>query len=134
MRGRSKYRVAAPSERTARGRCYASKAERLYADYLYVLLHAGELIDVVEQPKRIWYDGVLTYTPDFHVDEKSGKSYYVDVKGHFTRDWPKIARAWLAVERLPLIVMRMGRSGRFETVETLDPAEPRSSAKETGDR
>ena len=79
---RSKYRVSPPAERQARGRTYASKAEKRYGDELYLQKISGEIIEIIEQP-RFWL-GVPenVYIADFLVI--TDQPHVVDVKGMWT--------------------------------------------------
>jgi hypothetical protein len=107
---RNKYHVAPPNERRWNGRTYASKAEMVHAQKLDLLLRAGELIEVVAQP-RLWL-GVPenVYVPDFLVIPKEGPPYYVDVKGVETAEFKKVRRLWVQYGRLPLHVVKKGKT------------------------
>ncbi|MFP4141495.1 MAG: DUF1064 domain-containing protein [Phycisphaerae bacterium] len=117
-RRRNKHGVAEPDRRRWRGRLYDSRAEMLYAQQLELRLEAGELLEVVEQP-RTWL-GVPEnrYAPDFLVIPAEGVPYYVDVKGQETPKFKRDKKLWAAYGRLELrIVMRQG--GRFAVVERI---------------
>ena len=114
MRRRNKYRVAAPEARRWNGRTYASKGEMECAQYLNTLQQAGEIVEIVDQP-RLWL-GVPenVYVPDFLVIPATGTPYYIDFKGIETPQFRRIRKLWAAYGRLPLHVMEKKR-GRIGT-------------------
>ena len=91
MRRGHKYRVAHADDRTWRGKVYASKAERLYAEFIRRLPSTAH---VIEQP-RLWL-GVVenVYVPDFFVVRIDGSFEYVDVKGVETAAFRKNEKLW----------------------------------------
>jgi len=131
---RHKYNVAPKEQRMFRGRLYASKAERDYAESLYTSFDAGGIAVIIEQPKRIWFDGVMTYTPDFLVVYKIGGADFVDVKGVETAQFRRIVKAWPKAEMLRLVVVK--RSGKGWTHRIVEggpgPTAPESSAHGPG--
>lgn len=115
---RNKYRVAPAAERRWNGRTYASKAEMERAQQLRQFMEAGEVIEIVEQP-RLWL-GVPenVYVPDFLVLWKYGGAEYEDVKGVETAQFRRVKKLWAAYGRLPLrIVKKSGQ--RFRTSEVI---------------
>lgn len=116
---RSKYNVAPASERTWRGKVYASKAEMLYAQMLEIEVANGWIIEVVEQP-RLWL-GVREniYVPDFLIVRASG-AFYVDVKGTETAAFRKNKKLWAAYGRLPLQIVAL-KGKVFHVVEVIQP-------------
>lgn len=126
MARRNKYNVAPKEDRTWNGRTYGSKAEMRYAKQLRMLLDAGDIVAVIEQP-RVWL-GVPenVYVPDFFVVRSDGDTYYVDVKGKpspkFRRDcklWAKYGPNW---GRQRLVVVRTSGE-RFRVDETIEVAQ-----------
>lgn len=113
----NKYNVAPTKARTWQGRTYASKAEMLYAQELYTLRAAGEIIEIIEQP-RVWL-GVPenTYRPDFLVIPLIGHPYFVDVKGVETKEFRRIRKLWAQYGRLDLHIVRL--TGRVWTAEVI---------------
>lgn len=110
---RHKYGVADAEDRTYNGKVYASKAEARYAAELDLRIKAGEVRDYVEQP-RLWL-GVreMVYVPDFLVIVMNGllgHGYYVDVKGHETKQFKKVRQLWPKYGRLPLHIVKRGRT------------------------
>lgn len=105
-----KYGVAPPAERTARGRVYASKAERLYADELWLRFEAGDLLMLIEQPLfRLGEDE--TYRPDFLVVDQGGTVVAIDRKGAETPRFQKTKKLWEKYQRIPLRVV--GKSENY---------------------
>lgn len=120
---RNKYRVSAPAARTWNGKTYASKAEMLYAQELALRLQAGELAEVVEQP-RLWL-GVPenVYQPDFLlIPFGDAMPYYVEVKGVETPAFKRNKKLWKRYGRLALHVVKR-KGSRFVTTETITPKE-----------
>jgi len=116
---RHKYRVAPKEERTARGRVYASKAERLYADQLYVLLAGGAIKSIEEQPKVTLGIPENVYIPDFHVIYRDGPAEWIDVKGFETKKFRHDKKLWKKYGPGPLRIVRKGK-----TVEVIHPSTP----------
>ena len=89
-RTKNKYGVSAPSERTARGRVYASKAEKQYADHL----HSVPGLFIIEQPRvRLGEDHI--YVPDFMVWRLADRTlWFIDVKGVETSEFRKSKKLW----------------------------------------
>lgn len=117
----NKYRVSAPEARTFNGKVYASKAECLYAQELDLVLRAGKLVEVVEQP-RLWL-GVRenVYVPDFLIVPLPPFSpWYVDVKGVETAAFKRNKKLWKRYGRLALHIVKRSGSG-FKTTETITP-------------
>jgi hypothetical protein len=117
---KNKYHVSPPNERTARGRVYASKAEKQYADLLWALVGQPDGIClIVEQPSiRLGEDTV--YKPDFLVIPEADDPYCVDVKGMETSEWKKTKILWAKYGRIPLRVVK--KSGtKFNTTEIIAP-------------
>lgn len=77
---RNKYHVADPDKRKWRGKTYASKGEMEYAQNLIEQMNAGNIVEIVEQPRiRLGPDSV--YVPDFLIMPTSGFPYFADFKG-----------------------------------------------------
>lgn len=105
-----KYGVAPAEKRTARGRVYASKAEREYADALWLRFEAGDVLLIVEQPKfRLGAD--TNYVADFLFLEASGVVRVVDIKGVETTEFQRAKRLWERYQRTPLEVI--GKKERY---------------------
>jgi hypothetical protein len=105
-------KVVDKSRRTIRGRTYASGAEAEYATVLDILRTDGDVLEVIEQPRRVWFDGGMKYGPDFFVVPLSGDPYFVDYKGAPQKGFEKIERAWQKAERWDLVIITKER-GRF---------------------
>lgn len=104
-----KYGVAPAAERTARGRVYASKAEKLYADELWLRFEQGDILMLVEQPLfRLGEDE--TYRPDFLIVERDGLVVAIDRKGAETARFQKTKKLWEKYQRISLRVV-----GKSET-------------------
>lgn len=117
----NKYRVSAPEARTFNGKVYASKAECMYAQELALRLRAGELAEVVEQP-RLWLGVVENiYVPDFLIIPfGDAMPYYIDVKGVETAAFKKNKKLWAKYGRLQLRIVKRSGNG-FKTTETITP-------------
>lgn len=65
---------------------YRSRWEANYGHYLQWLTTLGEVIKWEHEPKTFWFDnlkrGCVSYRPDFYVEERNGKCYWVEVKGY----------------------------------------------------
>jgi hypothetical protein len=131
---RHKYNVAPKEQRMFRGRLYASKAERDYAEILYTWLADGSVDCIIEQPKRVWFDGAMTYTPDFLVVHRDGDAEFIDVKGVETAQFRRVIKAWPKAETLSLVVVK--RNGKNWKCTVFDggpgPTAPESSAHGPG--
>lgn len=119
MRWRNRYNVAPPEERRVRGKTYASKAERQYADRMYALRDAGVVRLVLEQT-TLWL-GVPenTYRPDFFVIEADGTAYFVDVKGVETQAFRKTKKLWAAYGPAPLHIVKK-KKHEFLTAQVIE--------------
>lgn len=125
-----KYRVAAPADRTYRGKVYDSKAERDYAEILWSLIGI-EYAEIVEQPRICLGVRENVYVPDFLVIPMRDPPMYVDVKGMETAKFKKDKRLYATYGRLPLfIIVRKGK--RFEVNEKIVPQGGRSALTENG--
>lgn len=115
----NKHGVAAKGDRTWNGRTYASRAEMLYAQRLWTLRDAGEVIEYIEQP-RVWLGvpELVTYL-DFFIVESAGV-HYVDVKGFVTPKFRKICQLWQSYGRHPLHVVRREKQS-FRTSQVILP-------------
>lgn len=90
MRPRSKYRAVAT---IVDGIRFASKAEARRWSQLRLLERAGEISDLVTQPKYQLTRAKLPYKADFQYSE-CGKVYAEDVKGVVTERFSIIKRLW----------------------------------------
>ena len=115
---RHKYHVADPDKRKWRGKTYASKGEMEYAQNLIEQMNAGEIVEIVEQPRiRLGPDSV--YVPDFLIMPTSGFPYFADFKGVETPAFRRAKKLWAKYGRLDLVVVK--KSGKkFKTVETVN--------------
>lgn len=119
MPKRNKFNVAARENRTWDGHTYSSKAEMLYAKSLYLLREAGEIVEIVEQPK-FWL-GVRenVYVADFLVVRADGRSEVIEVKGKETPKWLHNKKLWARYGRLPLaVVVKSGK--QFSLAEVVE--------------
>lgn len=117
---RNKYRVSPAEERRWNGRTYDSKAEMHYAQSLDLLIRAGEISAVVEQPRVTLGVPENEYRPDFLVIPRDERPYFVDVKGMETPAFKKNKRLWSAYGRLPLVVVKRKGKG-WQVTEKIDP-------------
>lgn len=118
-RYRHKYGVSPKEQRTWNGRVYASKAEMQYAQFLDLMVQAGELLGVREQVTVELGVPENKYRPDFVCTLPNREEYYVDVKGHETAKFKRDKKLWAAYGPAPLhIVKRVGR--RLATVEIIE--------------
>lgn len=82
-RGRNKYGVSRPEERTVDGILFASKAEARRWKELELLRRAGSVRFVLRQvPFHL--PGGVRYVVDFAVFWADGRTSFEDVKGHRT--------------------------------------------------
>ena len=99
---------------------YASTLERDRARELRLLEHAGEIRDLVEQPRVELLPGVR-YTADFAYDERppSGpgqglgqwRRIHEEAKGVETARWRLVAKLWRLTGPTTLRVVKRGRGG-----------------------
>lgn len=116
---RNKYRVSAPDRRTFDGKTYASRAEMLYAQELDMRLRAGDLIEVVEQPRLSLGVRENVYVPDFLiVPAERDRPYYVDVKGVETPAFKRNKKLWARYGRLDLHIVKY-KGSKFTTTEVV---------------
>lgn len=90
---------------------YRSRWEANYARYLQWLKEKGQITSWAHEPKTFWFDGIkrgsVSYLPDFHVVEVSGKEAYHEVKGWMDeRSATKIKRMAKYHPDVTLIVIR----------------------------
>lgn len=116
---RGRIAVAPKADRTWRGVLYASKAERLRAEYLDELLRLGELIHVVEQPTYRLGCAENRYRPDFMCVDKRGEVWVEDVKGMETQSFRRHVMLWKAHGPCPLHVVKL-KGRRWETSEIIE--------------
>ena len=90
------------------------------AQQLHQLMAAGQIVEIVEQPKIHLGVPENSYRPDFLVIEPGGLAYYEDVKGVETQTFKKTKRLWRSYGRLPLHVVKE-KSGRFSVIEVIEP-------------
>jgi hypothetical protein len=116
----NKYRVSAPNERRWRGHTYASKAEMRYAQMLFQMQVAGELIVVIEQPKVILGLPEIVYRPDFYCQPRNEAPYFVDVKGAWTKEFHRTVKLWAEYGPLTLRVVKAKGKANFFTESVVD--------------
>jgi len=116
-----KYNISEAGRRTWRGKTYASMAEMRYAQMLFEMLREGKIAEVVEQPSvNLGTDPVIRYRPDFLVVPASERPYYVDVKGHETREFKRIRKLWATYGRLDLVITSPRGNGTFVLADTIE--------------
>lgn len=101
--------------RAVRTNGYASKAEAAYAAHLQIMLQAGIVRSVLEQPRVPLVAGIV-YVPDFLVEERDGPCYY-DVKGVETPVFKLKARLWKAFGPGRLRIVKRRGKGFITTKE-----------------
>lgn len=101
----SKYR-AVPT-RGADGTRYHSQAEARRARDLRLLAAAGELAELIEQPRYELAPGFL-YVADFEVTDQKGNRWAEDVKGFETPVFGKVRQMWPAAGPCPLHILKHG--------------------------
>ena len=86
---KNKYKVAPKAKRTLRGKTYASKKEKEYAQKLYWLMSASSPKELVLKfEEQVRYDlqvnevHICQYVLDFKVWYEDGRIEHVDVKGY----------------------------------------------------
>lgn len=110
---RDKFGRVPPAQRRWNGRTYGSKAEMQYAQQL--ALDPDALV-IIDQPKLRLGVAENVYVPDFFVLRESSGPEYVDVKGHETAKFKRDKKLWRQHGRVPLRIVRDGR-----TVEIIWP-------------
>ena len=116
---RHKYHVAPKADRTWRGVLYASKAERLRAEYLDELLRMGELIHVLEQPTYRLGCAENRYRPDFLCVDRNGEVWAEDVKGMETQAFKRHKRLWRKYGPCPLRIVKLAGK-KWKTTEIVE--------------
>jgi hypothetical protein len=120
--GRNKYN-ATRSSLFPGGRSYDSTAERDYRAYLNLLVQAGEVVAIREQPVIDLVAGI-SYRPDFHVIERVPpqlgdadgaetpvfvtREAWIDVKGVETETFRLKAKLWSVFGPGPLRIVKRG--------------------------
>ena len=125
--------LSSKQDRTYEGRTYASKAERLYAEYLDALIPLGEVFRWLAQPNfQLTPD--ISFRPDFIVtchahaqgiETIIEDTYVVDIKGYLQRGWTKKRKLWLKYAPIRMLVIERSGSG-WKTIEIVDPSEEQS--------
>ena len=122
---RNKYNVAPKDERTFNHKIYPSKAEMLYAQQLDLLKQAGEVLEVLEQPKFHLGCPENVYVADFLVilpQDQDFKVYVVDVKGMETSKFKRDKKLWASYGRLKLVIVKCTSysTGKFKVIEEIE--------------
>lgn len=104
------------------GRRYDSQAEADYRAHLALLEAAGEVSDIVEQP-RLELEPNIFFKPDFALTETHRSlRVWIDVKGVMTPRFNLICKLWALHGPGPLrIVKRQGRRSGWVTVREILP-------------
>lgn len=104
-----------------RGRLYASKVERLYAEYLDDLVRTGVVHWWLRQvPIDLGEDD--TYRVDFVTMDDNVIA--IDVKGHETAEFRRHKRLWRKYGPFPLWIIRRTSSGAWTTSEIIERVSP----------
>lgn len=93
-------------------RFYArSTWEANYGRYLEWLKHAGEIKSWRHEPKTFWFSGlkrgVVSYKPDYRIDELDGSHWWAEVKGYMDH-------------RSAVTLKRMGKYFPEEKIRVID--------------
>lgn len=100
------------------GISFASKAEAEYYLELQTYVNDGELKILELQPKVVMTTSLIKYVPDFKIQDKFGRQWYVDVKGMETPVFKIKKRLWKHYGDGELkIVKKIGK--KFKLVETI---------------
>lgn len=117
-----KYGVVPKEQRRHNGRVYASKAEASYAALLWFAFDNGEIVDLIEQPRKWLGHRDNVYVPDFLVVWADGTIEYIDVKGMETLKFKKAVNLWKKYGRLPLRIVKASGGG-FVTDRVIEGGE-----------
>ena len=98
---------------------YASTLERDRARELRLLEHAGEIRELVEQPRVELLPGTF-YKSDFTYIERDGTRIWEEVKGVETPRWRLVARLWRFFGPGPLRIVKRQHRG-FVVARTVVP-------------
>lgn len=111
---------------------YGSKIESERAHELALLVRAGTISELHEQPRVFLTAAEISYRPDFCYVE-NGVIVWEEVKGVEGERWRIVKKLWKYYGPGPLRVMRRARSGRIETAETINPKDdwPLSASTDT---
>lgn len=116
MRRRNKF--GAVKTRGTSGRLFDSKAERDRAEELMLLERAGEIRDLVEQP-RVELEPGIRFKPDFSYVER-GRLVHEDVKGVETERFRLIKKLWrLHGPSVLRITKRRSRKAGFQVTQEI---------------
>ena len=103
-----------------KARSFPSQIERDRAQELVLLQRAGDISELVFQP-RVYVSGI-SYHPDCaYRERKSGEKDYEEVKGLETERWRIVKKLWYFSGPGVLYIMKRGRDGRIHCVETIAP-------------
>ena len=98
---------------------YASRLERDRARELRLLEHAGEIHELVEQPRVELLPGIF-YKPDFAYTFRDDVRHWEDTKGVETGRFRLVLKLWRLCGPGPLEVVKRGRGG-FVVDRTIVP-------------
>lgn len=125
----NKYRAKRQPALFPGGRSYDSTAERDYRQYLDLLVKAGLVRDIMEQPRVFLSRAEIPYKPDFVFDEVDSHTgllvqgrVYVDVKGVETSEFRIKVKLWAVYGPSVLrIVKRGGKRQPWTVVREIIP-------------
>ncbi|MFA5376549.1 MAG: DUF1064 domain-containing protein [Dehalococcoidia bacterium] len=102
---------------TPGGRWYDSKLEADYRRVLDLMVAAGEISDLVEQPQTYLTDAQIAYRPDFcFTDEATGEKVFVECKGLETRDYLLKLKLWMVYGPGPLWIVKRERKDAVPSI------------------
>jgi hypothetical protein len=108
----NKYHVSPEHMRTVRGVTYASNAEAIRAQQLWLLEFAGDVVSIARQVTFELGVPENKYRVDFVVTDKAGRQWAEEVKGYETSKFRRDKKLWKSYGPMPLHVLRLNRDGR----------------------
>lgn len=115
-RTRNKYGIARKQLHEG-GRYYGSQAEADYRKVLDLLVAAGKIKELVDQPQVYLTDAQIGYRPDFcYFDLASRETIFVEVKGLETREYQLKLKLWRVYGPGPLLIVKRKHSGDMPSV------------------
>ncbi len=106
----NKYGAERSQGRTG-GKFYDSQLEADYRRVLEMMMAAGEIKDLVDQPQVYLTDAQIPYRPDFaYVDKATGERIFAECKGAETEGYLIKLKLWTVYGPGPLYIVKRKRA------------------------
>lgn len=99
------------------GRFYDSKLEADYRKILELMMIAGEIKDLIDQPQVYLTDAQIGYRPDFaYVERATGQRVFIEAKGMETEGYRLKLKLWEVYGPGPLYIVKRLRAKDAPTI------------------